>query len=97
MRNEDICIDISKLTDDDIGMRVCYVPQQARNDDNNGWAGHRDSEWGEVSDWNDRFIHVCFDGETKTKSCNPKDLLPSTLSSYAKRELGAPINESEVI
>ncbi len=85
MDNSDLGIDISKLTPEDIGMRVCYVPQSARHGGVDGWCGHKDTMWGTISSWNDRFIHVQFGNEPNAQACNPKDLLPDHLSNYARR------------
>ena len=87
MKRSGLGIDITKLTAEDVGMRVCYVPQRARFDGKGGWLNHADSEWGEVSSWNERFIHVRFKGQPNSQACNPGDLFPDHLSTYAKRNL----------
>lgn len=78
-------IDIGKLTDEDVGMSVCYVPVQARFDGKGGWLNHPDCEWGRISSWNDRYINVRFGNKLNTQACNPKDLFPEHMSSYVKR------------
>lgn len=79
-------IEISKLLDEDRGMRVAYVPAHAQRDGERGWLGNYDSMWGNISGWDATLIHVSYDRLKATQLCEPAELFPEHLSKYAKRK-----------
>lgn len=86
MKKGNLGVDIAKLAAEDVGMKVCYVPKHARTGCKCGWLNHPDTEWGVVTSWNEKFIHVRFGDQANSKACDPGDLFPDHLSNYSKRK-----------
>lgn len=61
-------IENKELDIEDIGSKVTYVPNHA-----NGNASHKDAEWGHIKSWNDTFIFVTY--QSNTKATRPQDLV----------------------
>ena len=55
-------IDITQLTDDDVGRTVMYVPKNQKN------------EVGTITSFNDTFIFVCYDDSGRGQATKPQDL-----------------------
>lgn len=60
-KQRSVMIDISKLTESDIGRNVTYHRE---------WC---DKEFGKLSSWNHKFIFVKFKGPTG-EACEPEDV-----------------------
>lgn len=61
-------IENKELDIEDIGSKVTYVPNHA-----NGNASHKDAEGGHIKSWNDTFIFVTY--QSNTKATRPQDLV----------------------